>query len=283
MENGAEARWKDVINLNSINHICSTLRSNLCFKYKLFKGYSLGSINLSSYQCQCCIYFYLSQVKKNKKESFPSGNFCANCLASDESEIAPKLSACKRCGLVMYCSRDCQRAHWKASHKQYCIARADRVPQQQGSSHVQTNAASSTSAEEVDCAICLDPLNDASAATLPCTHMFHEACVAELQRFGVQQVCPLCRSPLSPELEFHFIEIAHRYISLQRMVERGDASWSALPTWAQHEMSEVVTELRAVASKDFMHAYQFLAWLYESGRGVAQSDVEAARWYTKAA
>jgi len=214
-------------------------------------------MNLSSYHCNNVVHTsYLSQVK-NKKESFPSGNFCANCLSSDESEIAPKLSACKRCGLVLYCSKDCQRAHWKANHKQHCIAKADRVPSKQNSFHVQTNAASSTSAEEANCAICLDPLTDASVATLPCTHMFHETCVAELQRFGVQQVCPLCRSPLSPELEFHFVEIAHRYITVQRMVERGDASWSALPTWAQHEMAEVVTELRAVASKDFIHAYNY--------------------------
>jgi len=114
-------------------------------------------------------------------------------------------------------------------------------------------------------------------------HMFHETCVAELQRLGMQQLCPLCRSPLSPELEFYFMEIAHRYIAVQRMVERGDMTWSALPTWAQNEMAKVVAELRAVASKDFMHAYQFLGWLYESGRGVAQSHEEAARWYTKAA
>ncbi|KAI5835704.1 hypothetical protein K523DRAFT_260101 [Schizophyllum commune Tattone D] len=27
---------------------------------------------------------------------------------------------CGRCQMVMYCSRDCQKAHWKASHKQNC-------------------------------------------------------------------------------------------------------------------------------------------------------------------
>jgi len=54
---------------------------------------------------------------------------CGNCLASEGSASSPKLSACARCGLVLYCSRDCQREHWKANHKQHCDAKADRAPQ----------------------------------------------------------------------------------------------------------------------------------------------------------
>jgi len=34
------------------------------------------------------------------------------------SEAAP--SKCRRCGLAAYCSRECQKKHWKSGHKQVC-------------------------------------------------------------------------------------------------------------------------------------------------------------------
>jgi len=54
----------------------------------------------------------MAEIKSKKN---PLRKKCGNCLASDGSAAAPKLSACSRCGLVFYCSRDCQRAHWKAN------------------------------------------------------------------------------------------------------------------------------------------------------------------------
>ena len=49
---------------------------------------------------------------------------CANCgvsatlLAQDDR----KLLMCSQCRSVRYCSRECQRAHWKAGHKAECNA-----------------------------------------------------------------------------------------------------------------------------------------------------------------
>jgi len=57
--------------------------------------------------------------KKDKKD--PTAKICDNCSALGVSADAPKLSECARCGLVVYCSRACQRAHWKSNHKQYCV------------------------------------------------------------------------------------------------------------------------------------------------------------------
>ena len=42
-----------------------------------------------------------------------AGCAAAGCTAEEAS------SACARCGTVRYCSRECQRAHWKA-HKPMC-------------------------------------------------------------------------------------------------------------------------------------------------------------------
>jgi hypothetical protein len=42
---------------------------------------------------------------------------CASCGAGG------KLMTCSLCKKVWYCSRDCQRKHWKASHKRECVGK----------------------------------------------------------------------------------------------------------------------------------------------------------------
>jgi len=45
--------------------------------------------------------------------------------------------------------------------------------------------------------VCLDPLaSGAALCKLPCTHTFHAECVEGLRSFGIQQVCPMCRTDL---------------------------------------------------------------------------------------
>lgn len=39
---------------------------------------------------------------------------------ANESDDSVKLSACARCKVTLYCSRECQRAHWACRHKQLC-------------------------------------------------------------------------------------------------------------------------------------------------------------------
>jgi hypothetical protein len=43
---------------------------------------------------------------------------CAQC-----GELFPRLKQCVRCKAVSYCSRDCQKAHWKAGHNEACQER----------------------------------------------------------------------------------------------------------------------------------------------------------------
>ena len=46
---------------------------------------------------------------------------CAHCAAQAPSGTS--LKSCSRCGIVLYCGRDCQLAHWKAGHKRSCKTR----------------------------------------------------------------------------------------------------------------------------------------------------------------
>jgi hypothetical protein len=129
----------------------------------------------------------MANLNKCKMASSPNGKVCNNCFSPEGSATAPKLSACARCGLVVYCSRECQRVHWKAGHKQLCITKAERAPRLLSSSSICVDGASrATAVAEEVCSICLDPTTESSACTLPCAHVFHGSCVAELRKYGVE-------------------------------------------------------------------------------------------------
>ena len=43
-----------------------------------------------------------------------SSRLCANC------GVTKRLASCEGCGLVRYCSEQCQNEHWKTNHKPLC-------------------------------------------------------------------------------------------------------------------------------------------------------------------
>ncbi len=43
---------------------------------------------------------------------------CANCLILELKQL--NFRTCSQCKLVQYCSRDCQRQHWKVKHRHVC-------------------------------------------------------------------------------------------------------------------------------------------------------------------
>ena len=100
---------------------------------------------------------------KKKPSSSDDDRACANCERTN-----PKMSSCARCGLVFYCGKDCQGAHWK-DHKLLCIPKADRVPKPVESSQKPPGAQRPAKDDQEECAICLDPLaEDGSTLALPC-------------------------------------------------------------------------------------------------------------------
>lgn len=118
---------------------------------------------------------------------------------------------------------------------------------------------------------------------MQCTPMFHAARVSQLRKFGVKQRCPLCRVPLPPGPDALIEEAAPRFAKVHLLVARGVESWSAFSAETQLDLDAAVTGLRAAAEHCFAEAQQLLGYLYESGYGVVQSDVEAFLWYKEAA
>ena len=215
--------------------------------------------------------------KCKNASSSSNGKVCNNCFAPEGSARASKLSACARCSLVVYCSRECQREDWKANHKQHCITKADRSPQPPSSSSGRTDGTSGASVTGEACSICLDRTTDSSACTLPCAHVFQSACVAQLRRFGVEQACPLCRKPLPPGPEKLNEEAFRRYMVAYQQVLRGEASWSTLPASAQHELYAAVASWRTAAEQGYPRAQVNLGLMLENGHSGTQNDIEAAR------
>jgi Flp pilus assembly protein TadD len=56
-------------------------------------------------------------------------------------------------------------------------------------------------AVSAECAICLDEMAAADTLALACGHVYHRSCVVALRKYGVSEVCPLCRAPLPPRAE----------------------------------------------------------------------------------
>jgi hypothetical protein len=101
------------------------------------------------------------------------GPECANCTTEDDD-----LSLCGTCKLVMYCTKACQRQHWK-SHRQTCMPVGERgrlvLPPRSGDT----------------CPICLETMEQPVA--LPCGHKLHAACKDTYFRISSDARCPLCR------------------------------------------------------------------------------------------
>jgi tetratricopeptide (TPR) repeat protein len=109
---------------------------------------------------------------------------CDHCGGQDPA------SSCGRCGGAKYCSKECQRAHWKGGHNLVCVSPEKRQP------------APLPKEEGDECAICLHPFQTNTICTLMCDHSFHVDCLKKMIGKG-GSTCPLCRAALPPaEISF---------------------------------------------------------------------------------
>lgn len=228
---------------------------------------------------------------KKKKGADPNAKTCAHCHASEASDV--KLSACSRCGLVFYCGKECQRAHWKPAHKQQCVAKADRAPPTpkiQAASAAARKAALAA-AEGEECAICLEALKASSALVLPCNHVFHSACVEGLRKFGLKSVCPICRGELPPGFEQQCDEAIRRLSGLWRCryENKKEGVWKFTSQADRNEINEVIqllSEVCASANKssiEYALASNSLGTIYFEGCGVDKDEKIAFNYHKAAA
>jgi hypothetical protein len=63
--------------------------------------------------------FILKGNKKLVEANLTQGEMCANCYVLEKT-LNERLLKCGQCRLIKYCSRECQREHWKKAHKKQC-------------------------------------------------------------------------------------------------------------------------------------------------------------------
>ena len=209
----------------------------------------------------------------HKKGADPSKKDCAYCETSEA-----KLT-CGKCKAAHYCSKACQKQHWKNGHKEECVKPADRRPALQPDARAPE--AQPTSGDE--CAICLEPLTPEGSLTLGCSHVFHSECVGKLRKLGAKSVCPLCRGELPPGPEQTFYAAHDRYVVLVQRVAHGKASWGALTETEQLEMKELIRLFLDAAGQGHDWAQFTLGSIYENGQGTKESLTVAVKWYRKSA
>lgn len=67
-----------------------------------------------------------SLLKEKVKEQKEACASCGKKYALDEYGKGKALNSCKKCLKTKYCSRDCQKADWKAGHQNLCRKVGDK-------------------------------------------------------------------------------------------------------------------------------------------------------------
>ena len=204
----------------------------------------------------------------------------------------PEHKPCARCTITFYCSARCQKKHWKeGGHKQHCVPVANRhVPMDLktgvGACAEEAARAAAEQAIEPECAICLEPLSESESQQLPCSHVYHLACVEKLREFGIRQTCPMCRADLHPGPEQMYEGAVRRWWILDRHYG-GDTDASPWRTVSQpadsQELAEIMRMLHEAAEQRHEKAQFNLGSMYQHGKGVEKDEVAGAQWYRKAA
>lgn len=128
--------------------------------------------------------------KKSKKDKDIQSEECSNCGSST------KLLSCARCRIQKYCSKACQKQHWKAigGHKQFCVSKGERkkdLPSNDFSARADVGVTSNC------CSICFEAILKGPTSDVvvlqSCTHEFHVKCFQLLMESESNDRCPVCR------------------------------------------------------------------------------------------
>lgn len=176
----------------------------------------------------------------------------------------------------------CQAQHWqKGGHEEI------RKPDKRESSKAPPPP-------PVRCEICHLPFAVSSLVAgeevvpLPCLHGVHLECMERICALSIEEnaVCPKCHTQKdeTTEVDKNFTRGCAVYCSVQFQVARSDKGWSVLSGDQRRRIAEVKKRWCTAADQEGDPRAQFnLGALFEDGTGVKVDELQASKWFEKAA
>jgi len=209
-----------------------------------------------------------NKIENKNKNKNPSAPECGNCTGS----VAGLM--CGRCAHTFYCSKACQKEHWKAGHNKSCVPLESRHPCFQHHVHE----------DGEECSVCLAGVTPATACKLPCSHTFHVDCVAELRKHAKgSAACPLCRQKLPKPADVLLKETCALFFTILSENTKEKCSLESFTPAERAKFEEMIAALQTAGNLGLGEASFLLAQLYHLGEVVEQNVNEALVWYEKAA
>jgi hypothetical protein len=181
---------------------------------------------------------------------------CSYC--SSESPPKGGFKICSQCKSARYCSTECQTFHWKKGHSKLCVAPNAHDSYSKPKSLIQ------------ECVICLEKIPSFKKCSLPCEHVFHAECIANLRLSSSAQACPLCRGDLPPGPQFSFLRGCTTRDTIEDAFRnsKGRLGWHNLPKYLQDLADEMVQMWTYAASEGDVQAQYNMGMIYSNGQGV---------------
>lgn len=219
--------------------------------------------------------------KGNKKESFLNNvPQCGYCSREAEDDANHKM--CNSCMMVQYCSKECQRAHWKSNHKKLCIPLKERRVSSQQINCDMMGGIKNMVTEP--CAICLEQVSSESDCVLKCDHIFHVKCLSHLRSSNdaIVHACPLCRTDLPPGPEESYCKGFLFFLQNRQWVR--DSSDSVIPTPSQkQDVEQAIELLSSAANEGHVKASDLVCDMLLNGNQCIRDEKRAAILFRKAA
>jgi len=231
----------------------------------------------------------MSQIKK---AADPNIKACANCEKHGAN------LKCAKCKNANYCSKACQKQHWKNGHRELCFTPEERRPQtwtSRGSNTLRKPLGENNEGGNIgECPVCMECLPGGDPiCTLPCKHVFHQECVENLRKHGVQQVCPLCRAelPVDPEEIFKEATRLRSVIAREVGFDLGNSLMTLSESFEtlsrtpneQKMMTLVINMYKSAANQNHAKSQYALGMYYHLESLYDQDcNMMAVQWYGKA-